>query len=127
MKHLAAYMLCVLGGEESPSPNSVIRVLNSIKAKHDIRRVNAICAALNGKDVITMARKGQLLDLMSLRTSGDAASPAPENEDEQDEYQEEEEEEEEQQGEDEAAEGEEEDDGSRSTRSGGDQFGDLFG
>eukprot|EP00294_Goniomonas_avonlea_P012297 CAMPEP_0114570336 /NCGR_PEP_ID=MMETSP0114-20121206/17140_1 /TAXON_ID=31324 /ORGANISM="Goniomonas sp, Strain m" /LENGTH=41 /DNA_ID= /DNA_START= /DNA_END= /DNA_ORIENTATION= len=41
MKHLAAYMLCTLGGKENPTEADIKKVFNSIGAQVDAQKLSA--------------------------------------------------------------------------------------
>ena len=49
MKHIAAYALLVLGGNEAPTAADVEKVLKSVGASADKDSLTAMCKALEGK------------------------------------------------------------------------------
>eukprot|EP00960_Hanusia_phi_P022839 675204-Hanusia_phi.AAC.9 len=49
MKHVAAYMLCVLGGNANPSANDIKKVLEAAEATVDDGAINNIIESLGGK------------------------------------------------------------------------------
>ncbi|ORX52274.1 ribosomal protein 60S [Anaeromyces robustus] len=51
MKYLAAYLLATLGGNASPSANDLKKIIKTIGADVDDEKVDAVVAALNGKDI----------------------------------------------------------------------------
>ena len=51
MKHLAAYMLCTLGGNAAPADKDIKKVLSSVGAEADNERLSALLASLSGKDI----------------------------------------------------------------------------
>ncbi|QDZ19141.1 ribosomal protein L12 [Chloropicon primus] len=51
MKHIAAYLLCVLGGNASPSAGDVSKVLASVGAEADNDKLTKLMEQLSGKDV----------------------------------------------------------------------------
>lgn len=51
MKHLGAYLLLRLGGNESPSAKDIKGVLSSVGIDADDGRLNKLLAELKGKDL----------------------------------------------------------------------------
>ena len=51
MKHLAAYLLLVLGGNESPSASDIKKVLGSVGIDADEDRLNTLIKELKGKNL----------------------------------------------------------------------------
>lgn len=51
MKHLGAYLLLRLGGNDSPSAKDIKHVLNSVGIDADDGRLSKLLAELNGKDL----------------------------------------------------------------------------
>ena len=51
MKEVAAYVLCVLGGNKSPSADDVKAVLSSVEAEADDSAVDALVKNMEGKDI----------------------------------------------------------------------------
>lgn len=51
MKHLAAYLLLRLGGNDSPSASDVKGVLGSVGIDADGDRLDKLIAELKGKDI----------------------------------------------------------------------------
>lgn len=51
MKHLAAYLLLALGGNEKPSAADVTKVLESVGIESDSDRLNKLISELEGKDI----------------------------------------------------------------------------
>lgn len=51
MKHLAAYLLLVLGGKSSPSKDDITKVLASVGIEADNERVAKLITELEGKDI----------------------------------------------------------------------------
>jgi large subunit ribosomal protein LP2 len=49
MKTVAAYLLCVLGGNATPSAEDVSKVLSSVGIASDDEQVAALIADLDGK------------------------------------------------------------------------------
>ncbi|GAM23864.1 hypothetical protein SAMD00019534_070390 [Acytostelium subglobosum LB1] len=59
MKYLSAYLLCVLGGNATPSASDVTKVLASVGAVTDAARVEAVVAQLAGKDINAVIAAGR--------------------------------------------------------------------
>jgi large subunit ribosomal protein LP2 len=51
MKHLAAYLLLGLAGNDSPSAADVKNVLESVGIEADEERLNTLISELEGKDI----------------------------------------------------------------------------
>lgn len=51
MKHLAAYLLVALAGNESPSASDIKEVLSSVGVDADDERLEKLIAELQGKDI----------------------------------------------------------------------------
>lgn len=51
MKHLAAYLLLTLGGNEKPSADDVKKVLDSVGIEADSDRLSKLISELEGKDI----------------------------------------------------------------------------
>merc|ERR1711998_817783 len=58
MKEVAAYMLCVLGGNSSPSAADVKGVLASVGATPDDTCLDKVISELNGKDLEALIAEG---------------------------------------------------------------------
>ena len=51
MKHLAAYMLCTIGGNATPTEKDVQKVLAAAAIEADAERLSHLLNSLDGKDV----------------------------------------------------------------------------
>ena len=51
MKHVAAYMLAVLGGNASPSAADVKKILAAVDAKVDDAALDKVVSELSGKNL----------------------------------------------------------------------------
>mmetsp|Transcript_8661 Transcript_8661/g.24749 ORF Transcript_8661/g.24749 Transcript_8661/m.24749 type:complete len:107 (-) Transcript_8661:9-329(-) len=51
MKHIAAYLLCVLGGNASPSQGDVEKVLSSAGVEADGDKLSKLMSELEGKNI----------------------------------------------------------------------------
>lgn len=56
MKHLAAYLLLVQGGNEKPSADDVKKVLDSVGIEADSDRLSKLLSELEGKDINEVRR-----------------------------------------------------------------------
>jgi len=59
MKHLAAYLLLKLGGNESPSSDDVINVLSEVGIEVESDRLDQLISNLEGKDLKTVMEEGK--------------------------------------------------------------------
>ncbi|KFX90543.1 hypothetical protein O988_08146 [Pseudogymnoascus sp. VKM F-3808] len=75
MKHLAAYLLLALGGNESPSAADVSGVLSSVGIEADSERLDALIAELKGKDINTLISEGSA-KLASVPSGGGGGAAA---------------------------------------------------
>ena len=48
MKHLAAYVLCVIGGNAKPTADDLIRVLSSVRARYNRERIDRLLSLMKG-------------------------------------------------------------------------------
>ncbi|XP_075766059.1 large ribosomal subunit protein P2-like isoform X2 [Pelodiscus sinensis] len=76
MRHVAAYLLAVLGGNSSPTAKNIKKILDSVGIDADDERVNKVISELNGKDVDDVVNSG-LSKLACVPADGAlAAAPA---------------------------------------------------
>ncbi|CBF70395.1 hypothetical protein AN5996.2 [Aspergillus nidulans FGSC A4] len=75
MKHLAAYLLLALAGNESPSASDIKEVLSSVGVDADDERLEKLIAELQGKDINELIAEGTT-KLASV-PSGGAGGAAP--------------------------------------------------
>ena len=59
MKHVAAYMLCVLGGNASPDAAAVKKVLAAGGVEADDAALTKVISELNGKNINDLVEAGQ--------------------------------------------------------------------
>lgn len=59
MKHLAAYLLATLGGNESPSAADVTKILGAVGVEADSEQLKKLVADLNGKDISAVSSCGR--------------------------------------------------------------------
>ena len=72
MKHIAAFALLVLGGNENPSAADVEKVLKEAGVKADSEKIEAMISAFNGRNFHEMVAGG----LAKMASMGSAAAPA---------------------------------------------------
>ncbi|KAF3769165.1 ribosomal protein 60S [Cryphonectria parasitica EP155] len=58
MKHLAAYLLLTLGGNEKPSASDIQKVLESVGIEADSDRLDKLISELEGKDINELISEG---------------------------------------------------------------------
>jgi large subunit ribosomal protein LP2 len=61
MKHLAAYLLLVLGGNESPSADDVTKALSAVGIETDSEALDRLLADMEGKDIDSLIASGSKL------------------------------------------------------------------
>ena len=72
MKHIAAFALLVLGGNENPTAADVEKVLKEAGVKADSEKITSMIAAFNGRNFHEMVAGG----LAKMASMGSAAAPA---------------------------------------------------
>lgn len=58
MRHIAAYLLAVLGGNESPSAADVKKIMSSVGVDADETRLTKLIEEMNGKDIEEIIAQG---------------------------------------------------------------------
>ncbi|KAE9980183.1 60S acidic ribosomal protein P2 [Venturia inaequalis] len=78
MKHLAAYLLLGLGGNDSPSAKDITELLQSVGVDPDTERLEKLISELKGKDINELITEGsaKLASVPSGGSGGGAAAPA---------------------------------------------------
>ncbi|KAK1148684.1 60S acidic ribosomal protein P2 [Aspergillus melleus] len=78
MKHVAAFLLLTLAGNESPSAADVKSVLSSVGIDADEERLNKLISELEGKNIQELISEGsaKLASVPSGGAGGAAAAPA---------------------------------------------------
>lgn len=77
MRYVAAYLLAVLGGKESPSTADIEKILSSVGIEADGTRLGKVVADLKGKSIEDLIKEGRE-KLSSMPVGGGvAASAAP--------------------------------------------------
>ncbi|NXA34376.1 RLA2 protein, partial [Eudromia elegans] len=59
MRYVAAYLLAVLGGNESPTSKDLKKILDSVGIETDDERVNKVISELNGKNIEDVIAQGK--------------------------------------------------------------------
>ncbi|KFP02581.1 60S acidic ribosomal protein P2 [Calypte anna] len=60
MRYVAAYLLAVLGGNESPSSKDLKKILDSVGIETDDERMNkVVISELNGKNIEDVIAQGK--------------------------------------------------------------------
>jgi large subunit ribosomal protein LP2 len=54
MRHIAAYLLLVIGGNTSPTAKDVKKVLDAVGIEADDERLDTLISELKGKDINTV-------------------------------------------------------------------------
>ena len=76
MKHVAAYMLCVLGGNASPDAAAVKKVLSAGGVEADDAALTKVIDELKGKNLNDLIEAGQK-KLSSVPSGGGGGAAAP--------------------------------------------------
>ena len=61
MRHVAAYLLAVLGGKQNPSAKDVKAILSSVGVEADANSLDVVVKSLNGKSVEELMAEGYAL------------------------------------------------------------------
>jgi len=61
MRHVAAYILAVMGGQKDPSEKDVKAILNSVGIEPDSKNLAVVVNQLKGKNVFQLIQEGQAL------------------------------------------------------------------
>ena len=61
MRHVAAYLLAVLGGNENPTAKDITSILNSVGVEVDKKNLDIVVAQLKGKNVEEVMEEGRKL------------------------------------------------------------------
>ncbi|XP_025964050.1 large ribosomal subunit protein P2 [Dromaius novaehollandiae] len=83
MRYVAAYLLAVLGGNESPTSKDLKKILDSVGIETDDERVNKVISELNGKNIedVIAQGNGKLASMpaggaVAVSAAGGSAAPA---------------------------------------------------
>ena len=77
MKHLAAYLLLLAGGNEAPSAGDISTLLSSVGIDSNDERLTSLLAELEGKNVNELIALGREKLVVSGGAPAAAASAAP--------------------------------------------------
>mmetsp|Transcript_12587 Transcript_12587/g.27147 ORF Transcript_12587/g.27147 Transcript_12587/m.27147 type:complete len:81 (+) Transcript_12587:105-347(+) len=61
MKHMAAYLMLVIGGNASPTADDVSKALSSVGVESDSEALDALISELDGKDLSEVLASGEAL------------------------------------------------------------------
>jgi large subunit ribosomal protein LP2 len=75
MRIVAAYLLAVLGGNESPDAAAVTKILESVGASADAAQLEKVISELKGKDLDALIAEGSK-KISSVPSGGAAPAPA---------------------------------------------------
>lgn len=75
MRYVAAYLLAVLGGNESPSAADIKKILSSVGIDAEDDKLKKVIGELNGKNIQELIAEGSK-KLASMPAAGAAAAPA---------------------------------------------------
>eukprot|EP00727_Mastigamoeba_balamuthi_P011485 m51a1_g696 putative 60S ribosomal protein P2 (113) ;mRNA; r:365830-366168 len=75
MKHIAAYLLAVLGGNANPKAEDIKAILESVSAKADDAKIEQLLKELSGKNVFELIEEGKK-KMGSIAVAAAAAAPA---------------------------------------------------
>jgi large subunit ribosomal protein LP2 len=78
MRHLAAFLLLVAGGNATPTAEDVSNVLSQAGMESDPERLTALLAELDGKDInqVVALGKSKLMVGGGMSSGGGGAAPA---------------------------------------------------
>lgn len=61
MRHVAAYILAVMGGKSDPTEKDIKAILSSVGIEADSKQLSIVVAQLKGKNVFQLIEEGQVL------------------------------------------------------------------
>uniref|UniRef100_A0A8D0G8T7 Large ribosomal subunit protein P2 n=1 Tax=Sphenodon punctatus TaxID=8508 RepID=A0A8D0G8T7_SPHPU len=79
MRYVAAYLLAVLGGNDSPNSKDLKKILDSVGIETDDQRLNKVISELNGKNIEDVIAQGTPKDIIIHKINGNgklASMPA---------------------------------------------------
>ncbi|EDW82213.1 uncharacterized protein Dwil_GK25676 [Drosophila willistoni] len=78
MRYVAAYLLAVLGGKETPANGDLEKILSSVGIEVDSERLTKVIKELSGKSIDDLIKEGrEKLSSMPVGGGGAAAAAAP--------------------------------------------------
>lgn len=77
MRHVAAYVLAVMGGNANPKAKDIKEILSSVGIEADDKSLKVVIDQLNGKNLFELMEEGKslLADMPMGGGSGPAAAP----------------------------------------------------
>lgn len=75
MRYVAAYLLAVLGGKDSPAAGDIEKILSSVGIEADSERLNKVVNELKGKSIEELITQGRE-KLSSMPVGGGVAAAA---------------------------------------------------
>lgn len=75
MRYVAAYLLAVLGGKETPAAGDIEKILSSVGIEVDSARLSQVVAQLKGKSIDDLIKEGRE-KLSAMPVGGGAVSAA---------------------------------------------------
>merc|ERR1719419_338931 len=75
MRYVAAYLLCALGGNDSPSAADIEKILGSVGVDAEADQIKKVISELNGKNLEELIAEGA--EKLASVPSGGAAAAAP--------------------------------------------------
>ena len=79
MRHVAAYMLAVMGGNENPTADDIKTILSSVGVEADAEALDLVIEKLKGKNIEELIEEG-MAKLASMPTGGSGCGTAPNDE-----------------------------------------------
>ncbi|XP_068158753.1 large ribosomal subunit protein P2 [Drosophila tropicalis] len=76
MRYVAAYLLAVLGGKETPANGDLEKILSSVGIEVDSERLTKVIKELSGKSIDDLIKEGRE-KLSSMPVGGGATAAAP--------------------------------------------------
>lgn len=77
MRHVAAYLLAVIGGNQDPTEKDIKKIMNSVGIEPEPNQLKVVINQLKGKKILDLLEEGQaLLADMNLGGGGGAGSDA---------------------------------------------------
>lgn len=78
MRYVAAYLLAVLGGKDSPVSEDIVKILSSVGIEADSARLSQVVKELKGKSIEDLIKQGrEKLSTMPVGGGAAVTSAAP--------------------------------------------------
>jgi large subunit ribosomal protein LP2 len=77
MRHVAAYLLAVIGGNQNPTEKDLKAIMNSVGIEPEPKQLKIVIDQLKGKNILELVEEGQslLADMNLGGGGGGAAAP----------------------------------------------------